>query len=143
MYWISKRPPFDGLYQHTLIATGTRLRPLEATFLGHILGTNPPDRPTDRPTDHPIGRGTHIPHLLCRESYHLGSHFGTIWGWIGWVLGGFKTDFLWFLGLLKFFQNSLVKPFETLFVVILSLLTFVKKSPIKPVTGNVETKQFL
>ena len=24
--------------------------------------------------------GTHIPHLLCRESYHLGSHFGTIWG---------------------------------------------------------------
>ena len=31
----------DGLYQHTLIATGTRLRPVEATFLGHILGTKP------------------------------------------------------------------------------------------------------
>ena len=29
----------DGLYQHTLIATGTRLRPVEATFLGHIWGT--------------------------------------------------------------------------------------------------------
>ena len=29
----------DGLYQHTLIATGTRLRPVEAPFLGHILGT--------------------------------------------------------------------------------------------------------
>ena len=28
-----------GLYQHTSIATGTRLRPLRATFLGHILGT--------------------------------------------------------------------------------------------------------
>ena len=32
----------DGLYQHTLIATGTRLRPLEATFLGVILRTKPP-----------------------------------------------------------------------------------------------------
>ena len=31
----------DGLYQHTLIATGTRLRPLRAPFLGHILGTKP------------------------------------------------------------------------------------------------------
>ena len=31
----------DGLYQHTLIATGTRLRPVEATFLGHIWGTKP------------------------------------------------------------------------------------------------------
>ena len=31
----------DGSYQHTLIATGTRLRPLEATFLRHILGTKP------------------------------------------------------------------------------------------------------
>ena len=31
----------DGLYQHTLIATGTRLWPVEATFLGHILGTKP------------------------------------------------------------------------------------------------------
>ena len=31
----------DGLYQHTLIATGTRLRPVGATFLGHILGTKP------------------------------------------------------------------------------------------------------
>ena len=31
----------DGLYQHTLMATGTRLRPVEATFLGHILGTKP------------------------------------------------------------------------------------------------------
>ena len=31
----------DGLYQHTLIATGMRLRPAEATFLGHILGTTP------------------------------------------------------------------------------------------------------
>ena len=32
----------DSLYQHTLIATGTMLRPVEATFLGHILGTKPP-----------------------------------------------------------------------------------------------------
>ena len=31
----------DGLYQHTPMATGTRLRPLQATFLGHILGTTP------------------------------------------------------------------------------------------------------
>ena len=31
----------DGLYQHTLIATGTRLRPVEATFLGHMWGTKP------------------------------------------------------------------------------------------------------
>ena len=31
----------DGLYQHTLIATGTRLGPVEAAFLGHILGTKP------------------------------------------------------------------------------------------------------
>ena len=31
----------DGLYQHTLIATGTRLRPLQAPFLGHILSTKP------------------------------------------------------------------------------------------------------
>ena len=31
----------DGLYQHTLISTGTRLRPVEATFVGHILGTKP------------------------------------------------------------------------------------------------------
>ena len=31
----------DGSHQHTLIATGTRLRPLQATFLGHILGTKP------------------------------------------------------------------------------------------------------
>ena len=32
----------DGLYQHTLIAAGMRLRPVEATFFGRILGTNPP-----------------------------------------------------------------------------------------------------
>ena len=31
----------DGLYQHTLIATGTRLRPVEATFLGHMFDTKP------------------------------------------------------------------------------------------------------
>ena len=31
----------DDLYQHTLIATGTRLRPLEATFLGYMLGSEP------------------------------------------------------------------------------------------------------
>ena len=31
----------DGLYQHTLITTGTRLRPVEATFLGHMLGIKP------------------------------------------------------------------------------------------------------
>ena len=31
----------DGLYQHTLIATGTRLRPVEATFFCHILSTKP------------------------------------------------------------------------------------------------------
>ena len=29
-------------------------------------------------------------------------HVGTIWGWIGWVVGGFKTVFLVILGLLKF-----------------------------------------
>ena len=28
----------DGLYQHTLIATGTRLRPVEAASLRHMLG---------------------------------------------------------------------------------------------------------
>ena len=31
----------DGLYQPPLIATGTRLRPVEATFLRHILATKP------------------------------------------------------------------------------------------------------
>ena len=31
----------DGLYQHTLKATGRRPRPVEATFLGHMLGTKP------------------------------------------------------------------------------------------------------
>ena len=31
----------EGSYQHTLIATDTRLRPLQAPFLGHILGTKP------------------------------------------------------------------------------------------------------
>ena len=31
----------DGLHQHTLIAAGTRLRLVEATFFGHILGTKP------------------------------------------------------------------------------------------------------
>ena len=61
--------------------------------------------------------GTHIPHLLCRESYHLGSHFGSILGPFGGGLGGFKIVFLVILGLLK----------------------FVKKSPIKPVLGNVGT----
>ena len=50
--------------------------------------------------------GTHIPHLLCRESYHLGSHFGTILDPFGGGLGGFKTVFLVILGLLKFVKNS-------------------------------------
>ena len=49
-------------------------------------------------------------HLLCRESYHLGSHFGTSWGWIGWVLEWFKTVFLVILGLLEFVKNSHIKP---------------------------------
>ena len=31
----------DASFQHTPGATGTRLRPVEATFLGHILGTKP------------------------------------------------------------------------------------------------------
>ena len=31
----------DGSYQHTLIATGTMLRPVQATFLGHIVSTKP------------------------------------------------------------------------------------------------------
>ena len=31
----------DGSYQDTLRATATRLRPLQAPFLGHILGTKP------------------------------------------------------------------------------------------------------
>ena len=58
---------------------------------------------------------TYIPHLLCHESYHLGSHFGTIWGWMGWVLGGFKTAFLWFLGLLKFVKKSPIKPLGAMY----------------------------
>ena len=61
--------------------------------------------------------GTHIPHLLCRESYYLGSHFGTILGPFGGGLGGFKMVFLVILGVLK----------------------FVKNLPIKPVLGNVGT----
>ena len=45
-FWINYKDytyvgTLDGLYQHTLIATRTRLRPVEATFLGHILGTKP------------------------------------------------------------------------------------------------------
>ena len=61
---------------------------------------------TGRPITTPHQTGTHIPHFLCRESYHLGPHFGTIWGWIGWVLGGYNTVFLVILGLLKFVKNS-------------------------------------
>ena len=68
----------------------------------------PTVRPSDRPSDrtYPYQAGTHIPHPLCRESYHLGSHFGTIWGWIGWILVGFKMVFLVILGLLKFVKKS-------------------------------------
>ena len=54
--------------------------------------------------------GTHIPYLLCCESYHLGSHFGTILGPFGGGLGRFKTDFLVILGLLKFVKNSPTLP---------------------------------
>ena len=50
-----------------------------------------------------------IPHLLCRESYHLGSQFGTILVPFGSGLGGFKTVFLVILGLLKFVKNSPIK----------------------------------
>ena len=63
----------DGLYQHTLVATGTRLRPVEATFLGHILGTNPAQK------------------------------------YIGFR--PFKMVLQAILGLLKFVQNSSIKPF--------------------------------
>ena len=45
------------------------------------------------------------PHLLCRESYHFSPHFGTIWGRPGGDLGGFKTVFLWFWGVLKNHKN--------------------------------------
>ena len=45
--------------------------------------------------------------------YHLGSHFGTILGPFGDGLGGFKTVFLVILGLLKFVQNSNIKPHKT------------------------------
>ena len=31
----------EGSYQDTLIATDPRLRPLQAPFLGHMLGTKP------------------------------------------------------------------------------------------------------
>ena len=43
---------------------------------------------------------------LHRESYHLGSHFGSILGPFGGGLGGLKTVFLVILGLLKFVKNS-------------------------------------
>ena len=56
-----------------------------------------------------------VPHLLCCESYHLGSHVGTILGPFGVGLGWFNMVFL----------------------VILGLLEFVKNSPINPVTGSV------
>ena len=55
--------------------------------------------------------GTHIPHLLCRESYHLGSHFGTILGPFGGGLDGFETVFLVILGLLKFAKIRVLNPF--------------------------------
>ena len=51
-----------------------------------------------------------IPHLLCRENSHLGSHFGTIWGPFGGGLGRFNMVFLVILGLLKFVKNSPIKP---------------------------------
>ena len=51
-----------------------------------------------------------IPHLLCRESYHLGAHFGTILGPFGGGLGGFEMVFLVNLGILKFVKNSPNKP---------------------------------
>ena len=50
--------------------------------------------------------GTHIPHLVCRESYYLGSHFGTILDPFGGGLGGFKTVFLVILSFLKFVKKS-------------------------------------
>ena len=77
-----------------------------------VLATKTDDRPSDRPSDrtYPYQAGTHIPHPLCRESYHLGSHFGAIWGRIGWVFGGFKMVFLCFWGVLKFAKNSPIKP---------------------------------
>ena len=54
----------------------------------------------------PHQTGTHIPHLLGRESYHLGSHFGTILGSLEGGLGVFKMVFLVILGLLKSAKNS-------------------------------------
>ena len=41
------------------------------------------------------------PHLLCRESYHLGAHFGTMLGRFCKGLREFKMVFLWFWGVLK------------------------------------------
>ena len=50
------------------------------------------------------------PHLLGRESYYLGSHFGTILGPFGGGLEGFKLVFVVILGLQKFAKKSPIKP---------------------------------
>ena len=51
----------------------------------------------------------------CRDSYHLGSHFGTILDPFGCGSGGFKMVFLVILGLLKFVKNSPIKRFKTFY----------------------------
>ena len=46
------------------------------------------------PSQLSLWTGTYRPYLLCRESYHLGSHFGTILSPFGDGLGVLKMVFL-------------------------------------------------
>ena len=113
----------DGLYQHTLIATGTRLRPLQATFLGHILGTKPAKNTRG------WGRLRRIKKWLC--SSDLGGQ--TASGPPPYIQVGPPGSDFQGLGPQK-------KPFKVQKppkLIILGLLKFVQNSPIKPVTGSV------
>ena len=58
---------------------------------------NPP-KPSPSGPKMPHQTGTHLPHLLCRESYRLGSHFGTILGPFGDGLGMVQDSFSGHLG---------------------------------------------
>ena len=73
------------------------------------LTVRPFDCPADRPTEHTPSDD--IPHLFCRESYHLGSNFGITLDPFGDGLGRLREVFLVILGLLKFVKNS---PIESL-----------------------------
>ena len=59
-----------------VVLVGAHRQCSEQTFGADSARNNVPSQLSPR-------TGTHIPHLSCRESYHLGPHFGTIFGAYG------------------------------------------------------------